>query len=81
LGFQPLVPMPWSPASPQLAGLPTMTEAQAITFMRTGKRADGSAPLPPMPEYRFNEADAKAVVAYLKALAPQQPKATTTAQR
>ncbi len=81
LGFQPLAPMPWAPASPQLAGLPTMTEAQAVTFMQTGKRPDGSAPLPPMPSYRFNEADAKAVVAYLKMLAPPPSKPATTAQR
>lgn len=81
LGFKPLMPMPWAPAAPQLAGLPTMSEAQAITFMQTGKRPDGSSPLPPMPEYRFNAADAKAVVAYLKSLAPQAPQTTATAQR
>jgi mono/diheme cytochrome c family protein len=69
LPFQPLVPMPWSPAAPQIAGLPSMTEAQAVTFLQTGKRADGSSPLPPMPVFRFNEDDARAVVAYLKSLA------------
>ena len=69
LPFQPTVPMPWSPVAPPLAGLPTMTEEQAVAFMRTGKRPDGTAPRPPMPEFRFNEEDAKAVVAYLKSLA------------
>jgi mono/diheme cytochrome c family protein len=68
LAFQPTVPMPWSPAAPPIAGLPTLTEAQALVFLQTGKRADGSAPLPPMPEYRFNAQDARAVVAYLKSL-------------
>lgn len=68
LPFQPTVPMPWSPAAPVIAGLPSMTEAQGIAFLQTGKRPDGSTPLPPMPEFRFNQADASAVVAYLKSL-------------
>jgi hypothetical protein len=46
-----------------------MTEAQAITFLQTGKRPDGTQPRPPMPEFRLDEADATAVVAYLKSLA------------
>ena len=70
LGFQPAMPMPWAPAAPMIAGLPTMTEAQGVVFFQTGKRPDGSAPLPPMPEYRFSAEDASAVVAYLKSLAP-----------
>lgn len=69
LAFQPMVPMPWAPAAPPIAGLPSMTEQQAITFMQTGKRPDGSMPRPPMPEYRFNANDASAVAAYLKSLA------------
>ncbi|MES2695941.1 MAG: c-type cytochrome [Verrucomicrobiota bacterium] len=69
LGMKPLFPMPWAPAAPPLAGLPTMNEAQARIFLTTGKRHDGSRPLPPMPEYRFGEDDATAVVAYLKSLA------------
>ncbi len=68
LPFQPTVPMPWSPAAPPLAGLPSMTAAQAMVFMQTGRRPDGTTPRPPMPEFRFNEADAAAVVAYLKSL-------------
>lgn len=69
LPFAPTVPMPWTPASPPIAGLPSMTEAQAITFFKTGKRPDGSMPRPPMPEFRLNEADATALAAYLKSLA------------
>lgn len=72
LPFQPLVPMPWSQAAPPIAGLPSMTEAQAIAFLRTGKRPDGSVPRPPMPEFRFSEEDASAVVAYLKSFALQK---------
>lgn len=68
LPFQPMVPMPWSPAAPPLAGLPSMNEQQAIVFLTTGKRPDGSVPRPPMPEFRFSAEDAAAVVAYLKSL-------------
>lgn len=68
LPFQPSVPMPWSPAAPPIAGLPSMNEAQGVVFLTTGKRPDGSAPRPPMPEYRLNRPDASAVIAYLKSL-------------
>jgi mono/diheme cytochrome c family protein len=69
LAMQPTVPMPWAPAAPPIAGLPSMTSDQAIAFLQTGKRPDGSEPRPPMPSYRFSPADASAVVAYLKSLA------------
>ena len=69
--FAPAVPMPaWAPVAPAIAGLPQMTEEQAIKFLRTGLRPDGSRPRPPMPEYRLDEADARALAAYLKSLAP-----------
>lgn len=67
--FAPAVPMPaWGAVAPPIAGLPTMTEAEAVTFLRTGLKPDGSRPRPPMPEYRLNEADAIALAAYLKSL-------------
>lgn len=69
LPFQPTVPMPWSPAAPPIAGLPSMSEADGIAFLQTGKRPDGSMPRPPMPEFRLSFEDASAVVAYLKSLA------------
>ena len=68
LPFAPTVPMPWAPAAPPIAGLPSMTAAQAATFLQTGVRPDGSRPRPPMPAFRFSEDDAHAVVAYLKSL-------------
>lgn len=68
IGFAPTVPMPaWAPVAPPLAGLPTMSDQQALTFLTTGVRPDGSRPRPPMPEYRFNDEDARAIVAYLRA--------------
>ncbi len=69
LAMQPTVPMPWAPAAPPIAGLPSMTADQAVAFLQTGKRPDGSEPRPPMPPYRFSPDDASAVVAYLKSLA------------
>jgi mono/diheme cytochrome c family protein len=70
LMFKPTIEMPWAPASPAIAGLPSMTKEQGVKFLMTGLRPDGSRPLPPMPSYRLNEADATAVVAYLKSLQP-----------
>jgi hypothetical protein len=45
-----------------------MNEAQGIVFLTTGQRPDGSTPRPPMPEFRMNQSDAAAVVAYLKSI-------------
>jgi mono/diheme cytochrome c family protein len=58
----------WAPVAPPIAGLPSMTAEQAARFLMHGQRPDGSMARPPMPAYRFNEDDARAVVAYLKSL-------------
>jgi mono/diheme cytochrome c family protein len=68
LPFKPTVPMPWADKSPDIAGLPGWTDEQAITFFMTGK-LNGAAPRPPMPAFRFNKEDARAVTAYLRSLA------------
>ena len=69
LGFRPLHPMPFAEAAPRIAGLPAgWTAAQTANFLQTGKRPDGSEPLPPMPGYRMSREDAWAVVDYLKSL-------------
>lgn len=70
LPFQPTVEMPWSAVAPPIAGLPSLSTEDAVRFMQEGTRPDGSRPRPPMPEFRFNEEDARAVVAYLKSLQP-----------
>ena len=73
LGFAPTVPMPvWAPAAPAIAGLEGFTTEQAVHFFMTGERPSGTPARPPMPEYRLNQEDAQAVVAYLKSL-PQKP--------
>ncbi|MCR6644998.1 MAG: c-type cytochrome [Terricaulis sp.] len=61
--------------APELAGIPAhYSEEQFIAFLQTGVRPDGSQPMPPMPPYRLNEEDARAVSAYIatlpKAVAP-----------
>jgi cytochrome c553 len=67
LPFAPTVPMPvWAPVAPPIAGLPSMTTEQAIVFLSTGQRPDGSRPRPPMPEFRFSAEDARAITEYLK---------------
>jgi mono/diheme cytochrome c family protein len=73
LPFQPIVEMPWVGTAPPIAGLEGWTDAQAIKFLTTGIRKDGTRAAPPMPEYQFNRTDAEAVVAYLRSF--KQPPA------
>ncbi len=68
LGFEPSMEMPWSPVAPPIAGLPTLTDEEALTFLTTGVLPDGRRPLPPMPEYRLTPDEAGDVIAYLKSL-------------
>jgi len=70
LGFKPTMPMPvWAEKSPNIAGLPGWTDEQAVKFMMTGIAYNGLPGRPPMPQYRMNQQDADAVVAYLRSLA------------
>ncbi len=67
LPFEPTVDMPWSSVAPGIAGLRNYTDAEAVAFLTTGVRTAG--PLrPPMPQYRFSETEARAIVAYLRSL-------------
>ncbi|MFT3829999.1 MAG: cytochrome c [Opitutaceae bacterium] len=71
LPFEPTIEMPWSSVAPGIAGLRNYTDAEAVAFLTTGVRAAG--PLrPPMPQFRFNEAEARAIVAYLRSLPATQ---------
>ena len=71
LFIKPAFPIPgWTSISPGIAGLPNWTDEQAVTFLNTGIAPDGTQGNPPMPQYRYNRADAKAVVAYLRSLKP-----------
>jgi mono/diheme cytochrome c family protein len=68
LPFKPVAPMPWMAAAPPIAGLPTLTREQAVHFLMTGERRGRPQVTPPMPEYRFDKADAEAIAAFLKSL-------------
>ncbi|HEX4945176.1 MAG TPA: c-type cytochrome, partial [Blastocatellia bacterium] len=69
LPFAPTVPIPaWAGAAPWIAGLPNISEADAVSLLSTGKTTTGATKRPPMPQFRFSREDAEAVVAYLKSL-------------
>ena len=70
LPFGPVAPIPgWQPIAPPIRGLPPgFTEAQLARFMETGVRPNGSMPRPPMPAFRLDPGDARAVAAYLHSL-------------
>lgn len=69
LGFEPRTEMPWAAYAPEIAGGPAnYTDEQFVTLLRTGVRPDGSRARPPMPQFRLNDEDARAVVAYIKTL-------------
>jgi hypothetical protein len=71
LSFKPIGPMPvWADKSVNIAGLPGWDKDAAIKFMMTGIAYNDLPARPPMPEYRFNQRDAEAVVVYLESLAP-----------
>jgi mono/diheme cytochrome c family protein len=64
-----MMPPPLATVAPPLAGIPSnFTAEQFNAFLQTGVRPDGSQPRPPMPPYRLNEEDARAVTAYIAAL-------------
>ncbi len=70
LPFQPTTPMPWIGTAPPIAGLEGYTDAQAMMFLTTGVKKDGKRATPPMPEFRFSNSDAAAVIAYLRSMKP-----------
>jgi len=69
LFFKPTVPIPgWADKSPNIAGLPGWEEHDAIKFFMTGLAYNDLPGRPPMPQYRFNQEDATAIVTYLRSL-------------
>jgi mono/diheme cytochrome c family protein len=71
LPFKPTVLMPvWADKAVNIAGLPGWEKDAAIKFMMTGIASNSLPARPPMPQYRFNQQDAEAIVAYLQSLGP-----------
>jgi len=69
LPFKPSVPMPvWADNSVNIAGLPGWEHDAAVKFLMNGIAYNGLPARPPMPQYRYNQQDAEAIVAYLKSL-------------
>ena len=59
----------WAFQAPKIAGLPGgWTEENMVQFLQTGESPTGHEPRPPMPPFRMNEEDARAVAAYLQSL-------------
>jgi mono/diheme cytochrome c family protein len=58
----------WAIRAPRIAGLPGYTEQEGIRLLTRGIDRKGEHLRPPMPPFRFSEADAQAVVGYLKAV-------------
>ena len=69
VNFKPVEPMPFALVAPMIAGLPNFTnDDQALKFFETGTNELGKLAMPPMPQFRFNQEDATAVVAYLRSV-------------
>ncbi len=64
----PEFPREWAIRAPTIAGLPEYTDAQAMRLLTEGIARTGAPPSPPMPPFRFEKADAEAVIAYLRSL-------------
>jgi mono/diheme cytochrome c family protein len=59
----------WAFQAPKIAGLPGgWTDEDTARFLQTGVTPTGRIPQPPMPPFRMNEEDARAVSAYLNSL-------------
>jgi mono/diheme cytochrome c family protein len=71
LPFKPTVPIPvWADKAVNIAGLPGWEKDAAIKFLMTGIASNNLPARPPMPQYRFNQQDAEAIVVYLQSLEP-----------
>lgn len=73
LDFQPIKEMKgWHKTSPDLTPGSRLwdrwKEEGLVKFMVTGQNPKGGAADPPMPTYKLKQADAEAIVAYLKSL-------------
>jgi mono/diheme cytochrome c family protein len=64
----PFPDVKWAVKAPAIAGLSGYSTEQGIRLLMEGKTRDGRTPMPPMPPFRMNRADAEAVVAFLQSL-------------
>jgi len=80
---KPVMAMPvWAEKAPNIAGLPGWTDEQAIKFFMTSIAYNDLPARPPMPQFRFSQKDAAAVVAYFAPwLLPRAPQASPNRPR
>lgn len=62
----------WPLTAPRIGGTPPASDADMIKLLTTGIWITGQPLRLPMMPFRMNEADAKAVIAYLKSVSPGQ---------
>jgi len=62
----------WPLKAPRIGGNPPAGDEDMVKLLTTGIWTDGKPLRFPMMPFRMNEADARAVVAYLKSMTPQQ---------
>ena len=61
----------WPIRAPRIGGNPPANDADMVRLLTTGIWVNGNRLRQPMPQFRLNNSDAEAVVAYLKSLAPK----------
>jgi hypothetical protein len=67
--IMPVRPIPnWADSAPNLAGLPSFTDVEVERVLEQGIGPEGETLRPPMHIYHMNQADARAIIAYLKSL-------------
>lgn len=64
----PFPGVPWAIRSVNIRGLGDLPEEAVIRLLTTGVGRNGAPPDPPMPRFRMSQADAEAIVAYLRSL-------------
>jgi mono/diheme cytochrome c family protein len=71
--FDPVKPDPnWPLTAPRIGGTPLpASDAGMVKLLTTGIWTNGEHLRPPMPQFRLDQSDAEAVVAYLKSLNAQ----------
>ena len=66
----------WASLAPRIGGTPPGTDAQIVQLLMTGISRTGYHLRQPMPQFRMTQADAEAVLAYLKSLGSHTPVGT-----
>lgn len=66
----------WAIIAPRIAGTPPGTDEEIVHLLMTGVSRRGTYLRQPMPQFRMTQADAEAVLSYLKSLGTHAPHGT-----